>query len=118
MAIIETLSFWQFRDALKRDEYNNYSNEAIEALFDYLESLSEDIGENFEMDVVAIRCEWSEYHVQDLWDEYSNVFEEHDLKESDDADDYDKQLEILSEYTTILDYRRAEHIGNVLVQAF
>ena len=114
MAIIETLSFWQFRDALKRDEYNNYSNEAIEALFDYFESLSDDIGEDFEMDVVAIRCEWSEYHVQDLWDEYSNIFEDNDI----DSDDYNKQLEILSEHTTILDYRRAEHMGNVLVQAF
>lgn len=114
MAIIETLSFWQFRDALKRDEYNNYSSEAIEALFDYLESLSDDIGENFEMDVVAIRCEWSEYHVQDLWDEYSNIFEDNDI----DSDDYDKQLEILSEHTTIIDYRRDTHQGNVLVQAF
>ena len=67
-----------------------------------LEQLTEDIGEDIELDVVAIRCDWSEIHIQELWDEYSHVFENEGLTVENDSDDYDEQLRILQEHTTVL----------------
>ena len=116
--IKQPVSWWQFRDALRGDQYCNWSMEAIEALFDYLEQLSDDIGEDIELDVVAIRCDWSEIHIQELWDEYSHVFENEGLTVENDSDDYDEQLRILQEHTTVLDIRRDTHMGNVVLQEF
>ena len=116
MPIIDTMTEQHFKDsATLRDAF---SYEAISALFDWYEELSDSLGENIEFDPVAFRCEWCEYHVQDLWDVYSNIFESAGLTESDDADDYDKQLEALKEQTYILDIRRDTHTGGVLVHEF
>jgi hypothetical protein len=40
---------------------DNFSVAGRIALYDYLESLSDDIGEDIELDVVALCCEYSEY---------------------------------------------------------
>ena len=116
--IKQDVSWWDFRRALQEDQYCNWPIEAIEALFDYLEQLSDDIGEDIELDVVAIRCEWSEMHIQDMWDAYSHVFEGEGLTVEDDSDDYDKQLRVLQDHTTVLDIRRDTHMGNVVLQEF
>jgi len=118
MAIKTDVSFYEFRDAMKQDEYASWSNEAISAIFDYLYDLSEDIGEDIELDTVALRCEWNEIHIQDLWNEYSNIFERYGLTEDDDADDYNRQVSIIEEHTTVLDIRRADHMGHIVLQAF
>lgn len=116
MAIIDTMTERHFKDSsILRDAF---SYEAISALFEWYDELSESIGEDIEFDPVAFRCEWCEYHVQDLWDSYSSVFEGAGLTESDDADDYDKQVKVLEEKTHILDIRRATHMGTVLVHEF
>ena len=61
--MVQTVYLDQFRDAfLKSDIYkNNFSYEGIEALFDYLEQLENDIEEPIEFDMVALCCEYSEY---------------------------------------------------------
>ena len=59
---------------LLNDEYANWSYEGAEALINYLEELSEDIGENVEFDGVALRCEYSEYaSLEDLKADYSST---------------------------------------------
>lgn len=40
---------------------NSFSLDGLKALFEYLEDLSDDIGEPIELDPIAIRCEYSEY---------------------------------------------------------
>lgn len=61
--MIQTVHLYQFRDAfLKSDTYkNNFSYEGLEALFDYLEHLENDMGEPIDFDMVALCCEYSEY---------------------------------------------------------
>lgn len=44
------------------DRGNNFSRPAREALFEYLEELEESSGEEMELDVIAICCDWSEYN--------------------------------------------------------
>lgn len=116
MPIIETVTESHFKNCQTMREAFSY--EAISALFDWYDQLSDDMGENIEFDPIAFRCEWSEYHVQDLWDTYSNIFEDAGLTQNDDADDYDKQVKVLEENTHIIDIRRASHMGGVLVHEF
>ena len=63
MAIVTTLDNGEFYDWLKRsDNYkNNFSYEGANALQEYLEDLSDDLGENIEFDPIAWCCEFSEY---------------------------------------------------------
>ena len=59
----ETVTAYRFRDAFKQsDTYkNNFSYEGLHALFEYFEELEDDIGEEIELDVVAICCGYTEY---------------------------------------------------------
>ena len=59
--IKQTVYESQFIDELMSDEYANWSYNGAKALYEYLEQLSEDIGEDIEMDRVALRCDYSEY---------------------------------------------------------
>jgi len=47
-----------FKDMGREEQF---SQVGIVALFEHLEELSEDIGEDIQIDVVALCCEWSEY---------------------------------------------------------
>jgi len=40
---------------------NQFSHEALCALFDYYEEYEQNLGEQIELDVVAICCDWTEY---------------------------------------------------------
>lgn len=80
MAIIETVSsVHTFRNAfVDMGRKDQFSRDALEALFEYYEQLSEDTGEHIELDVIGICCEWCEYSDEDLFNEYGVVegFEE------------------------------------------
>lgn len=51
---------------LLNDQFASWSYEGAEALIEYLEQLSEDMGENIEFNTVELRCNYSEYS---SWDE-------------------------------------------------
>jgi hypothetical protein len=66
---------------------NNFSIEALEALYEYLEETSESIGEPIELDVIAICGEFSEIT-------FDEVLEEQGEDDHDDAlDEFESQLE-------------------------
>ncbi len=44
-----------------RDDNANWSFNGAQALVEYLEAIEEDTGEDIEFDLVAIRCDYSEY---------------------------------------------------------
>ena len=61
MAIVQTLSKSSFIDAFTHSSRKDqFSYEALEAIFDYLEDYSDSTGEPVEFDVVGICCDWSE----------------------------------------------------------
>jgi len=61
MAIVQTLSKYSFVEAFKQSSRKDqFSYEALEAIFDYLEDYSDNTGEPVELDIVAICCEWAE----------------------------------------------------------
>ena len=71
----ETVTVYRFRDAFKQsDTYkNNFSYEGLHALFEYIEQVEEDIGEEYEFDMVGICCDYTEYDsLEDFNADYSS----------------------------------------------
>jgi hypothetical protein len=117
--IKETVNESRFTDVLMFDEYAGWTYGAIKALYDYYEQLSEDIGEDIELDPVAIRCEWTEY--DSAWD----AMEEYQPDDMPTIEEASEQLarEWLEERTTVLDVKNVDHdnggyITSVLVMQF
>ena len=111
MAIVQTINVYQFRDAFRACGRNDqFSYKGLECLFDYLEQYSEDTGEPFELDVVALCCDFYEDTAEDIANNYSI-----DIEGLDEGEVVDAVREYLEENTTIV----GEHSGNVFVyQAF
>jgi hypothetical protein len=71
-----------------------FSYEAITALFEWYDELSESC--DIEFDPVAIRCDWSEYDVNGLFVDYSYLLDE------DERHNTDRLIEVLEENTTVI----------------
>ena len=54
----------------------NFSYEALNSLFGWYEELEQDTGEEIELDVIAICCDWTETQHDDLYKEYSHILDE------------------------------------------
>lgn len=53
---------------------NNFSYEGLVALFEHLEELEKDLGEEWDFDPIAIRCDFTEYkNIQSFWQDYNSV---------------------------------------------
>ena len=50
----------------------NFSREARRVLFEYYEDLSDDMGEDIELDPIGICCEWAEYTARELLEQYGD----------------------------------------------
>ena len=61
MIMKQTINEFDFVQAFKELRPNNFSKAGLFALFDYLEQLEDDIGEETELDVIALCCEYAEY---------------------------------------------------------
>jgi len=75
----QTITESQFINAFKSwDTYKNqFSYEGLKALFEWFEEYENDTGEEMELDVVAICCEFTEYeNLKQYNDEYGNECEE------------------------------------------
>ena len=62
-----TLNTSDVARALKSDENAAWTWNGAKALAEYLEELEEETGEEMELDVVAIRCDFSEYESLESW---------------------------------------------------
>lgn len=114
MAIIITLDQQAFVNMFA--DYNRadqFSIEARRALFDYYDELSDDTGEDFQMDAIAICCDWHEYTVQECINDYENLFDPKEWGECCDGDQLDYIESVLNEHTFII---RLE--DTLLIQAF
>jgi len=67
MAIVQTLDKYSFVRAFEESSRKDqFSSEALEAIFEYMEEYSDSTGENVEFDIVGICCEWAEMTWQDV----------------------------------------------------
>lgn len=99
--IKQTVNFSQFCDSFSESYKNNFSYEGKRALFDYLESLREDLNEDIELDPIALCCEYTEY---DSFKDYQNNY-----------GDKVKTLEELEDHTTVI---RIEDTDRFIIQQY
>ena len=78
----QTVNFHTFEDTFKKVRPDNFSYHGLRALFDYLESCEIDNGEELELDVIALCCEYTEdsidnvleaYNIDDIEELYENT---------------------------------------------
>jgi hypothetical protein len=113
-----TLSTYQIADALKNDTCARWSYSGSLALAEYLEEYEESTGEELELDVCAIRCDFSEYPSLLDWahDHFSNALEELGFDETEENDD-DEVDEKIRSY--IQDHGQLiEFDGGIIVSSF
>ena len=76
-----SINKYEFRDAFARmGRSNNFSYDGLGVLFDYFESFEEDTGEEIELDVIAICCEFNESTPDEIRADYC-VSSDRDLLE-------------------------------------
>lgn len=88
-----TIQQWEFTDKMVKWFSYNGAN----ALFEYLEDLERDIGEEIEFDPVAIRCDYSEYENLEEIKEHYNI----------------ETMEDLEKHTTVIEFK-----GGIIIQQF
>lgn len=76
---------------------NNFTRPAREALYEYLTEIEEDCGEEIELDVIAICCDYTE-------DTLHNVIREHGLDFDENGDDIEDQVRDQMQERTIVVY--------------
>ena len=90
--LVDTVTEYTFTEAFRQVRPENFSDEGLRALYQYLDDLSEDIGEPIELDVIALCCEYSEYeNFEEIRDYYSRS---HDVTDINDLRDYTTVIEI------------------------
>ena len=91
----QTINDFQFRDAfIRMDRKENFSYTGLNALYDYLTAIEDDIGEELELDVIALCCEFSEYTLEELEQEFGD---------SDDPwDTLEEAIQWLEDRTTVI----------------
>ena len=114
----DTLTTSQIADRLKADENAGWSYAGARALAEYLEQYEEDAGEELELDVVAIRCDYSEYETLREWAEgyfgEKEAKEKFDIEKEEDWEDKEKEIK---EYITD-NGQLVEFDGGIIVSAF
>ena len=67
-----TINLSDFRDAFqKMDRANQFSYEGLEWLFDHCEELERDLGEDYELDVIALCCDFTQSTYEDINRDYN-----------------------------------------------
>jgi hypothetical protein len=65
-----TVSVYDFRDAFIKLRPDNFTYSGLTVLFDYFEEIESDTGEEIELDVIAICCEYAEDTAQGIAENY------------------------------------------------
>jgi hypothetical protein len=113
-----TLNTYQIADELKRDTCARWSYNGSLALAEHMEEYEESTGEEMELDVCAIRCDFSEYSNLLDWahEHFSNALEELGFDETEENDD-DEVDEKIRSY--IQDHGQLiEFDGGIIVSQF
>ena len=73
--IINRIDTYEFKRAFAdHNRADQFSYEGFTALFEWLEELAQDTGEPYELDVIALCCEFTEYSdLAEIQDNYSGM---------------------------------------------
>jgi len=95
----QRITFSDFADTFRRhDRGDQFSYYALRALFDHLENVEEDTGEQIELDVIGLCCDYEESTVDDLINDCDL-----DVSGCEDDDDRHELVEkFLNKHTVII----------------
>ena len=80
----QSVNMYDFERAFKSFERDNFSYDGLKALFEYLEDYEEDTGEEVELDVIALCCDYMEYDsLKEYNDDYGTKYSEIDTIQDD-----------------------------------
>jgi hypothetical protein len=97
-----TVTESMFCEQFKRVRPDNFSRAALEALFAHFDEMEREQGEELELDVIAICCDWTEY--DSALEAAESYGFEADKSEDERADTSDrKALEFLRDNTWVLE---------------
>ena len=110
----ETVTQSRFIQAFATVRPNQFSRPALVALFDYLDQLEQDLGEETEFDPIGLCCEWTEY-ADPIEAAEAYGWEAPEIPEGEERDDISerKALEFLADQTHLVEFE-----GGVLVLNF
>ena len=117
-----TLNTYQIADALKNDTCARWSYNGSLALAEYLEELEESTGEEIELDVCAIRCDFSEYEsalaaaLEYDWSPEASILDDDDnLRPGDEVEEENEELALkwLENRTQVISFD-----GGIIVSQF
>ena len=112
----QSVDKYDFRKAFLDIRPDQFSLVALDVLFEYLEDYENQTGQEMELDVIALCCDYYESSWQDIAREYSI-----DLNDADaEAEDYEQQcFEIVQQYLEDnTGFVSETHIGHFIYQAF
>jgi hypothetical protein len=76
--MIQTLRLSDFTNAFRNSNRDGqFSYEALELIFDYIEEYESETGEQIEFDMIGICCEWSEDSPENIIDQYDIELKDH-----------------------------------------
>jgi hypothetical protein len=118
----QTLTTRQAADIISRDDSNSFTYDGALALAEYLEALECDTNSELELDLVAIRCDFSQWDSLQEWaeDYYGKSREGRgwkwhlDIADDADDDEADKIIQTFIEERGIL----IEFSAGIIVSAF
>jgi hypothetical protein len=114
----KTLTTYDIAHELLNDENANWSRAGAFALAEWLEELEESSGEDLDLDIVAIRCDFSEYEsAQDAAENYGWEPSEESLQDTEecesDSHQYLEAIKFLENRTSVIEFD-----GGVIIQDF
>jgi len=80
----QSINMYDFERAFKNFERDNFSYDGLKALFEYLEEYEDSTGEEVELDVIALCCDYMEYDsLKEYNDDYGTKYSEIDAIQDD-----------------------------------
>ena len=106
----KTLNTYEIAEALRQDTNAGWSYDGSKALAEYLEEYEESTGEEMELDVCAIRCDFSEFaNLQEWADSYGHEYD----KEVEEDEQEEEIRRFVQDHTTLIEFS-----GGVIVGEF
>ena len=109
----KTINFNEFCDEFSEDRKNQFSYEGKKALFEYLEQYEEDTGEEIELDIIALCCEFTEYEsaLECARNYFDFALSDVDNISAEEAEE--EALEYLKNKTQVIEFD-----GGIIIQEF
>lgn len=112
MALVKTFDANDLLEEFKAWNRDYYTYEACEEIVNFFEET--DCGQNTELDIIGICCDFNEQEAEDIYNEYDNLDDIAECKDEDGEIDKEKLFEALQEHTWAIELTN----GNILYLNF